>query len=133
MKVEKVTNYLLSNDAGVSALVGKSIYPVVVPKGIQPNKYIVYQIVSNIPRPTIDGSNTLKLYNARVSVSIGASDYATLKQIVQAVRDAVHLQRGSIADASVISAQLILEGPEDFDEGSNVFFQPLDFLIIYKE
>ncbi len=134
MKAEKALRFLLVNDAGVLAQISAtSIYPVIVPKGSQPSKYIVYSMVSNVPKPTIDALASYKLYQARIQITVGASDYVTLKALAQSVKDALHLKRGLINTVSVVTIQLALEGMEDFDEGSNIFFQPIDFMIIYTE
>lgn len=133
MKIELVINTLL-NVAGVTALVGTRIYPVVIPKSAgSPVAYVVYMVVSNAPRPTIDGGGGYKGYVARIQVTAAAATHSQLKAVVQAVRDALHLQRGTIAGVNVTSVALVGEGPEDYDSGEKLFVQPIDFMVVHRE
>lgn len=133
MKVEAVIKYLLSSDAGVSALVGTDIFPVVVPKDKSPPKVIVYRVISNVMQPTIDGFSSFRLYKARVQVTAAAPIYSDLKALVQAVRDACHRKSGLLVGVKVVSSVLSAEGSEEFDDAVQMFVQPIDFIVNYHE
>jgi hypothetical protein len=133
MKVELVPAYILANDAGISAANGANLWPVVVPKGQRPNTYIVWRVVSNVMRQTIDAGQSFKAWRARIEITVGAGDYLSLKNLVQAVRTAMNLQRGIINSVQVDLIMLALEGAEYYDDGSQVFVQTLDFYISYHE
>lgn len=133
MKIEKVAKTLL-NVPAITALVSDRVYPVIIPKSVgSPANYVVFQVISNVPRPTIDAFSSYNAYSARLQVTAAAATYAELKSIVQAIRNALHLQRGTIAGVNVTSVVLAVEGPEDFDGTENVFVQPVDFLVTYRE
>jgi hypothetical protein len=116
----------------LTTLVGNNIYPVVLPKSIKAKPYCIYQVISNMPMPTIDGANQKNLYEARIQVTCVSGNYPELKTLVPAVRNSMHLKRGIIAGVQVTSSVLALEGSEDFDEGSESYVQPLDFKVIYE-
>lgn len=133
MKIEKVINTLL-NVPGITGKVGQRIYPVILPKSQgSPQSYIVFQVISNVPRLTLDATQGFKGFQARVQVNAAARTYSELKALVQSVRDALHLQRGTIAGVNVTSIVLSAEGPEDFDASENVYVQPVDFMVTHRE
>ena len=133
MKAEAVVNYLLSNDAPLAVLVGNNIYPVIVPEGESPARYAVYKLVSNVAQSTIDALSNFQLYKARVQVTLVANTYADLKTLVQTARDACNKKNGTINGIKVVSCMLALEGPDDYDDGTGFFIQPIDFQIFYHE
>lgn len=134
MKVEAVINSLLTADATLVGLVGTNIYPVVAPEqAVDRSAYIVYSTVSNVQQRTMDAAAAFKLYKARIQVTCASKDYPSLKTITQAVRNAVNAKRGTIAGTLVVVAQLANEGPDDFDSGSRMYVQPIDFFITYHE
>lgn len=131
MKIEAVMRSLLKSDVGVAALTDQ-VWPVVLPKGNPAQKYITTQVISNLPRPTIDGFHKLNLYTARVQCDCVAPTYPELVALVEAVRVACNFKRGTIATAQVTSVVLALEGPQSFDDEQRLFMQPVDFIITYQ-
>ena len=133
MKIEKVPAFILASDAGIAALNGTNVWPVVVPKGQRPSSYVVWRVVSNVMRPTIDAQQSFKAWRARIEITVGAGDYLSLKNLVQAVRASMNLQRGIINTVQVDLIMLALEGAEYYDDGSQVYVQTLDFYINYHD
>ena len=133
MGAEAVMRALLTADAGVTALVGSSIYPVVIPAGLEPSRALVIDLMNNDPIPTIDGLNqAAAMFSAGVQVSCIARTYADVKALVAAVKTAAHLKRGSIAGSSLVSSVLESEGSDEYDPEQSVFLQSVRYAITYQ-
>lgn len=80
----------LSNDATVTTLVGKRIYPNKMPQGPRASTFtaIVFQVVSDVPANALTGSSADRLRNARVQIDCYAKVYEDAQTLADAV-DAV--------------------------------------------
>lgn len=133
MGAEAVMRALLTADAGVTALVGSSVYPTLIPPGLEPSRALVIDLLSNDPVRTIDGLNqAAAVFSADVQVSCIARTYSDVKALAAAVKTAAHLKRGTIAGASVVSSVLESEGPDEYDPENSVFLQSVRYAITYQ-
>ena len=132
MRAEKVIRTLLLADTGVTALVAARIYPAQLPQGTALPALIITHI-STIELPTLDAQAAYSLMRARIEVTAIASDYATQKNLLEAVRKACNYQRGTIAGVSVASVRRDTLGPDLRNDDMQVFTQTLDFFVTYKE
>ncbi|MBK9427215.1 MAG: DUF3168 domain-containing protein [Gammaproteobacteria bacterium] len=133
MGAEAIMRALLTADAGVTALVGASIYPVVIPAGLEPARALVIDLLSNDPVLTIDGLNqSAAMFTADVQVTCIAHTYADVKALTAVVKTAAHLKRGSVAGSSVVSSVLSSEGADEYDPEQSVFLQSVRYVITYQ-
>lgn len=132
MRAEKVIRSLLLANATVTAAVGTRVYPVTLPEGTT-LPAIVLDHVSTVEQPTIDANAPLALVESRISVTVIADTYTTLKTLTDACRVALNFKRGSIAGVNVVSVRRALVGPEYKDDQLRSFAQPLDFMVLHFE
>ena len=123
LQIGKAVHAILSNDAGVSALVGNKIFPVVSKEGTT-YPFVVYQRIGITPYYTKDGL-TGEMCN--VSVIIAAASYAESVNIAEAVRGA--LEGKTISFTGGLSVTAIDLGTADEDFIDDVFVQNLNFNI----
>ena len=82
MSIESDLYTTLSNDAGVSALVGTRIYPNLAPESAT-YPYITYQLISGVRLSTVTGVNDAK--RKRIQHSCHAETYEEAKALADAV------------------------------------------------
>lgn len=132
MRAEKVVRSLLLANATVTAAVGSRIYPVTLPEGTA-LPAIVLDHISTVEQPTIDANAPAQLVESRISATVMANDYLTLKSLVDACRIALNFKRGSIEGVSVVSVRRALVGPEYKDDELQNFAQSLDWMVLHFE
>lgn len=98
MSIETGIYAVLTGDAGVSALVGTRIYPLVVPQDAS-LPAIAYQRVSGGPTYTQDGDANLT--PARFQFTCLGSSYSQAKAVATAVRAAISGASGTWDDVTV--------------------------------
>lgn len=132
MAPEKIIRALLTGDAGVTALVATRIYP---PASVQAPTYpaLIYELISDVPSPTMTAVAGLDVYTARVQVTAYATTYAGARALADAVRLACHLQSGAIAGYQVASVLMIGRGPDDYGLEPTAHLLPLDFQVVYQQ
>lgn len=86
MEIEAALYDELVNDAGVSALVGTRIYPLLVPQE-QAYPAVAYQVISKYRTASQSGKN--QIVEARIQYTINASTYTSLRSVAAAVRAAL--------------------------------------------
>lgn len=77
----------LKANAAVAALVVARVFPSQAPQGT-PAPYIVFQLISDVPESTVDGSAAGRLTNARLQVDCYGSTYVSAHAVATAA-DAV--------------------------------------------
>ena len=132
MNAEKVVYTLLSSAAGVTAHVSTRIYPSDLPQQIAVPA-IVYRHVDTVDRPTIHGDGGSQLVQSRISVIALANDYAKIKGIHEAVKDAMRYQYGVIAGVQVATITRDIAGPDIFDPDIERHEQGVDYLIVHND
>ena len=130
MKAEAVIYALLSGAGPVTSIVGTRIYPALLPLGVAVPA-IVYELISSVHQGRIDAAATTHLYRSRMQINLLASkdDYALLLTLRGAVIDALRFQRGAISGATVHTISPDTEGAITFDEQTELFHRPLDFIV----
>lgn len=122
---------LLSASTAVGAIVGTRIYPTVVPQD-QPMPALVYQRVSAVEPGQIDGQG-VALVQARIQMTALAESFATCAALLDAARQAVLYQHGSIGGVQVVSIIRDIDGVDTFDPEANLFSQSMDVIVTYIE
>lgn len=74
----------LSQDAGIAALAGEEIFPVVNPRDTAVYPYITYARVSAVPQTDFDGANG-NLINEHVQIDVWALTYDEARALADAV------------------------------------------------
>ena len=120
---------ILSNDAGVSALVSDRIYPMVAPQDAA-DPLIVWSVVSRIP------SDTKGSYGDLDTLRIEFNSYAITYPIVESIDDAIRTALDRIAHGAY--ATVTLDGVsyensmESFDEELRLFNITTDYFFRVK-
>lgn len=124
--VEAITYALLNG------VVGGRVYPVTRPQG-GALPAVVTSVVSIVADARLSQSTGPQLYRARVQADVFDTTFAGLKAAVDAVRAAVQLKSGTYASKTVVSVTLDLVGPDGVDLETGIYFQSVDFLIVFYE
>jgi hypothetical protein len=123
MLAGKAIYYLLSNNAGLSALVGTRVFPEIAEQNTA-LPYVVYTIRSNEPSDTQRGPSELD--TASIEVNCFADTYQTAIAISVAVRAAIDRAKGTYSGVNVQSIQYLSE-VMGFDEMRRVYFVTADY------
>ena len=121
---------LLSNDAGVSALVSARIYPAVVPQDID-LPAIAYQLIG-APDRYYAHSGPVGLARKRIQITSVAETYAAAKGLAVAIRDALSGYQGTTATVKIHSSFLLNEF-DSFGDQNDLQINRQDFMIMYTE
>lgn len=131
MNVKEAIYSILTQDAGVSALVGTKVYPSVAPSSaLEP--FIVYSVISNAPIHTMDGGNSTKY---RIQLSCFSFDSKTNTSVVSSIRNAMGVKRFhgagyemvTVEDSTIESEQPPQDGSEQY-----VFQTNVDYMVWFR-
>ena len=130
---EKAIYSLLKNYAPLTAIVPVAkIYSSIIPQdAVLPA--IAYSHISTVENTTIDANSAYGLVTSRIQVSVATKDYPQLKDIISLIRKACNYNRGTINGVIVNSIVRELIGPDLRDDESKVYFQSIDFRVVYHE
>lgn len=131
MGARKAVYALISADAGVTALVSTRIYPTVLPQD-KTLPALVYQRISGVEPGQIDGQGRA-LVQGRIQVTALASEFGACAAILDAAREALLYQYGSIGGVEVVSIIRDIDGADDFDPDLQAYSQSMDFIVSYIE
>jgi len=92
MSIEAAVYHILTNTAGVTAIVGTKIYPIGMPPG-KTVPAIVYQQISSVNLTTCDGEGDLR--DDRVQIACWDDDPDGARTLGEAVRKAMASASGS--------------------------------------
>jgi len=92
---------------------------------------LVYNIVNDVPHPMVDyEGNTF--YKSRVQINPIAHSIGEVKQIQAAIMQAMNYKQNvQVGDAFVVWCRLDLTGSMDKDDETNVWTQPVDYILQY--
>ena len=132
MRAEKVIFTLLTQDAGLTALVAGRIYPSRVPQNtVMPA--IAYEVVSGIEITPISASAGYQVVNTRVQVTCMAQKYSDVKDVIEAARLACIYKSGTIGGVKVLSVLRDSVGPDSRADDLALFMQSIDFMVSHYE
>jgi len=130
MSAELVIKALLDADAGVAALVATRLYSDVRPEGdVLPA--IVWNEISDAPRPPIDITTGAEPMTGRIQVNCLAASSSGVKALKDAVIGACHKHSGSIGGISVQAVLQDTAGPRSYDALVDIHQQSVDFIVQY--
>lgn len=99
MSAEQALVQILEDDATVGALVGDRIYPQRPPQGVQ-RPHLVYNRISG-PVPHAMNGKPADIDPTQVQLDGFGADYGTVKQLMDACRQALNGQRGTFNGVTV--------------------------------
>lgn len=102
MNVGKAIFNILSNDAGLSELVGNRIFPEMAPEQAL-NPYLVYSVLSIDPTDTKQGSSTVDV--SQLETYSVSNNYSDCMDVSEAARAALDRNGGLFSEVSIQSIQ----------------------------
>lgn len=127
-----IARYILANDAAVTALVPSArILVGDVPVSTQ-IPAIAVRHVSGIERNTVSMSEASRFRTDRVQVTVYARTYASKDAILDAVRDALSPNRGTVNGLDVDSITPAGSGPDLDDPDAKIYERSRDFMVAWR-
>lgn len=132
MVIEEGLYNHLSNHAGLTALVGTQIYPIVIPQGKTP-PMVTFQKI-NGPRVHAMQQDAGMAY-PRFQVSCWGMTYKSAKDVAAQVRAALQDFKGTMGGVGgvVVSGVFIEDENDLYEPGTQVYHVALDFIIWHLE
>ena len=132
MSAEKVIYALIESHTPLTAIVSTRIYAGSIPQD-SALPAIAYDHVSTIELTTIDANSEYALVSSRIQVTVATNNYPQLKNIITLIRKACNYKRGTINGVIVNSITRELIGPDFKSEDQSLYFQTIDFKVLYHE
>jgi hypothetical protein len=121
--INKAVNYLLKASTELAGLVGKKVFPIVMPEGTDAPCVVFFrdslETIYDKGSPVVDESE--------VSVICFTKDYPDAIEIISTVRTILEGIKGDQAGINILLAR-VLKGEEGYDVDSDTFFQKLTFI-----
>ena len=124
-----ITRYLLANDASLTAIVPASrVMSGAIPINTQLPAISIMQI-SATPHNMIGMASATRLIKERVQVTVMCADYPSTKSIFALIRAALPVSRGTVNGFACDSIIPEFEGPDFFDQETNIYMQTYDYMV----
>ncbi len=132
MTIEEGLYSYLSGYAGLTALVGTRIYPLVMPQNVT-MPAIRYQRISSSRIYSHDGPN--KLTHPRFQFSCFAESYATAKAVANQVRFALAGYQGTMGGAGGVTVQFAIVDDEVdlYEDETKLHHVAVDVVVWHEE
>lgn len=112
LSIGKVVKHLLVNSTSVSGIVGKNIYPIVVPVQVE-GPVVAYARLNITTDETKDGPY---LESVTVEVTCTGASYEGAIDLAEAAKLAIENKIGSIKGLNIDSSKMI-DADEDYQDG----------------
>lgn len=119
---------ILTEDAGVSAVVGTRVYPQVAAQGAA-FPFVVYVLQDNTPSDTKSGVSTLD--EIRYDIVAAAETYTALSSLTERIRLALDRYSGTVSGIVVDSIQFT-ELDVDNDPATETFVSSSEYILRIK-
>ena len=119
---------ILTEDAGVSAVVGTRVYPQVAAQGAA-FPFVVYVLQDNTPSDTKSGVSTLD--EIRYDIVAAAETYSALSSLTERIRLALDRYSGTVSGIGVDSIQFT-ELDVDNDPATETFVSSSEYILRIK-
>lgn len=123
MSVETELVLTVLGTSGVAALIGARLYPLTRPQGVT-LPAVRYQRISTVADAAHDGATGLA--QCRFQFSIHASSYASAAAVAQALRRALHGQRGTVGPGS---STLVAGDLDDYEPTTQEYLRHVDVMV----
>jgi hypothetical protein len=128
MNEGKAIYTILTEDAGVSAVVGNKVYPQIAAQGAA-FPFVVYVLQDNSPSDTKSGVSTLD--EVRYDIVAAAETYATLSSLTERIRLALDRYTGTVSGVVVDSIQFI-DLDVDNDPATETYVSSSEYILRIK-
>ena len=128
MNEGKALYTILTEDAGVSAIVGTRVYPQVAAQGAA-FPFVVYVLQDNTPSDTKSGVSTLD--EIRYDIVAAAETYTALSSLTERIRLALDRYSGTVSGIVVDSIQFT-ELDVDNDPATEPFVSSSEYILRIK-
>jgi len=128
MNEGKAIYTILTEDAGVSAVVGTRVYPQVAAQGAA-FPFVVYVLQDNTPSDTKSGVSTLD--EIRYDIVAAAETYSALSSLTERIRLALDRYTGTVSGIVVDSIQFT-ELDVDNDPATETFVSSSEYILRIK-
>jgi len=129
MNIEDGLFYYLTNNAGVSAIVGTRVYPLVMAqKTTLPA--VTYQTTALRPDRSLDG-NTGRM-TATIQINAWAETHVAVKSLAEALRTALNDYSGAMG-SDTIQRSRVLNETDGWDEDTGFYRVSMQITIVYYE
>ena len=128
MNEGKAIYTILTEDAGVSAVVGSRVYPQVAAQGAA-FPFVVYVLQDNTPSDTKSGLSTLD--EIRYDIVAAAETYSALSSLTERIRLALDRYTGTVSGIVVDSIQFT-ELDVDNDPATETFVSSSEYILRIK-
>jgi len=128
MNEGKAIYTILTEDAGVSAVVGNKVYPQIAAQGAA-FPFVVYVLQDNSPSDTKSGVSTLD--EVRYDIVAAAETYATLSSLTERIRLALDRYTGTVSGVVVDSIQFI-DLDVDNDPATETYVSSSEYILRVK-
>jgi hypothetical protein len=128
MNEGKAIYSILTEDAGVSAVVGSRVYPQVAAQGAA-FPFVVYVLQDNTPSDTKSGVSTLD--EIRYDIVAAAETYSALSSLTERIRLALDRYTGTVSGIVVDSIQFT-ELDVDNDPATETFVSSSEYILRIK-
>ena len=134
--IEEAIYFILANDSELDDAVGGRIYPLYMPDIVE-MPAITYQRISTVRELTHD-QEAGGLASAIFQFTVWDSDYATIREISEMIRNCLNGYRGTVTidsgDSGIdIQASLINGEVDNYDPEVNLYWTSIDYLIKSEE
>lgn len=128
MNEGKAIYTILTEDAGVSAVVGNKVYPQIAAQGAA-FPFVVYVLQDNSPSDTKSGVSTLD--EVRYDIVAAAETYASLSSLTERIRLALDRYTGTVSGVVVDSIQFI-DLDVDNDPATETYVSSSEYILRVK-
>lgn len=134
--IEEAIYFILTNNADIYGTVGGRIYPLYMPDSVE-LPAITYQRISTVRELTHD-QEAGGLASAIFQFTVWDSDYATIREISEMIRNCLNGYKGTVTidsgDSDIdIQASLINGEVDNYDPEVNLYWTSIDYLIKSEE
>lgn len=131
--VEAGIQQLLAANAGVQAVIGTRIYPVLVPEDVT-YPCASYQVISDVPLYLLAGSVALETKRIQIDTwSGGASNatYTAVKAAQAAIRAALESFRGPLPDGTIVAGIFVANAIDSFEQDARSYRTSTDYMVTF--
>jgi hypothetical protein len=128
MNEGKAIYTILTEDAGVSAIVGNKVYPQIAAQGAA-FPFVVYVLQDNSPSDTKSGPSTLD--EVRYDIVAAAETYASLSSLTERIRLALDRYTGDLGGVEIDSIQFI-DLDVDNDPATETYVSSSEYILRVK-
>ena len=128
MNEGKAIYSILTENAGVSAIVGNKVYPQIAAQGAA-FPFVVYVLQDNSPSDTKSGPSTLD--EVRYDIVAAAETYASLSSLTERIRLALDRYTGDLGGVEIDSIQFI-DLDVDNDPATETYVSSSEYILRIK-